>query len=60
MEKGRKLPAQWKVLLSIWILYAVWYTVKSNFPVDYKWGLPILFIWYLAAAGGLLCQKKKS
>lgn len=60
MEKGRKLPAQWKVLLSIWILYAVWYTVKSNFPVDYKLGLPILFIWYLAAAGGLLCQKKKS
>lgn len=35
-------------------LYTVWYAMRSNFPIDYKTALPILFIWYLASVSGLM------
>lgn len=52
-----QLSIPWRFLLFIWIIYTFWYTMRSNLPVDYKMALPILFIWYLASVGGLLCQK---
>lgn len=48
---------QWKFLFFTVALFTVWYTMRSNFPIDYKMALPILFCWYLASAGGLLCGK---
>lgn len=55
----RKSSGQ-KSILFILICYTIWYTVRSNFPIDYKRALPILFFWYLASVGGLLCQKAKN
>lgn len=57
LPERRKLPAQWKFLGLTAILYAVWYTMRSNFPIDYKMALPILFIWYLISVSGVLYQK---
>ena len=42
------------MLFYVLILYTVWYAARSNVPIDYKLTLPILFIWYLASAAGLL------
>lgn len=49
-----------KLLCFTVILYTLWYTMRSNLPIDYKLVLPVLFIWYLASIGGLLCQKEES
>ncbi len=57
---GEKISVQWKILFFVVILYTLWYTMRSNLPVDYKLVLPILFIWYLASVGGLLCQKPEN
>lgn len=57
---GEKISVQWKILFFVVILYTLWYTMRSNFPIDYKLVLPILFIWYLASVGGLLCQKPEN
>lgn len=54
----RKSSGQ-KCILFILVCYAAWYTARSNFPIDYKRALPILFLWYLASAGGLLCQREE-
>lgn len=56
-EKG--IPTEWKFALFTLLLYAFWYTMRSNIPVDYKFGLPILFFWYLASVSGLLCGEMK-
>lgn len=52
-KDSKKYSVPWKFLLFIWILYTVWYTVRSNLPIDYKMALQILFIWYLASVAGL-------
>lgn len=52
--------APWKLLFFVVILYTLWYTMRSNLPIDYKLVLPILFVWYLASVGGLLCQKPEN
>ncbi len=57
---GEKFSVQWKILFFVVILYTLWYTMRSNLPIDYKLVLPILFIWYLASVGGLLCQKPEN
>lgn len=57
---GEKISVQWKILFFVVILYTLWYTMRSNLPIDYKLVLPILFIWYLASVGGLLCQKPEN
>lgn len=41
------------------LLYTIWYAMRSNFPIDYKTALPILFIWYLASVGGLMEEGAK-
>ena len=51
---------QWKLLCFTLFLYTLWYTMWSNLPIDYKLVLPILFVWYLASVGGLLCQKPEN
>ena len=57
---GREKPAKWKLLCFMLVVYTLWYTMRSNLPIDYKLVLPILFIWYLASVGGLLCQKPEN
>lgn len=57
---GRENPIRWKLLCFTLLLYTLWYTMRSNLPIDYKLVLPILFIWYLASVGGLLCQKPEN
>lgn len=59
-DGGGGNAAPWKLLCFAVILYALWYTMRSNLPIDYKMVLPILFIWYLASVGGLLCQKPEN
>lgn len=54
----RKKAADRRLIWFILVLYSVWCTMRSNFPIDYKWALPILFIWYLTAAGGLLEEER--
>lgn len=55
----RKTSGQ-KSIVFILAGYMIWYTARSNFPIDYKQALPILFFWYLASVGGLLCQKAEN
>ena len=50
----RQRPAGGNYILFTVLLYTVWYTVRSNFPIDYKMALPILFIWYLLSVAGLM------
>lgn len=57
LVRRRKLSAQGRFLLMTGIFHGIWYTVRSNFPVDYKMALPILFVWYLASVSGILCLK---
>ncbi len=54
---NNRISTEGKLLLSIGGIHIVWYTMRSNLPVDYKQVLPLLFLWYLAAAGGLICGK---
>lgn len=49
----RRTAAQNYMLFTL-ALYTIWYAMRSNFPVDHKAALPILFIWYLASVGGLM------
>lgn len=49
----RKIDRSGQYMLFLFVLYAVWYTMASNVPVDYKQALPILFAWHLAAVWGL-------
>ena len=51
---------QQNFLIFTWAVYSIWYAVRSNFPVDYKTALPILFLWYLAAVSGTLYDKPKT
>lgn len=51
---------QWKFLVFTWAVYSIWYAMRSNFPVDYKMALPILFLWYLAAVSGVLHGKSET
>lgn len=53
----RKLSVPWKILFMTAAFHAVWHTVRSNFPIDYKMALPILFIWYLTSVSGVLYQE---
>ena len=55
-ENGGRLPVQWKFAFYTLILYTIWYTLRSNLPIDYKLALPVLFVWYLMSVGGLLCR----
>lgn len=57
LVRRRSLSAQWKFLFMTGIFHTIWYTVRSNFPVDYKMALPIVFVWYLASVSGVLCLK---
>lgn len=57
VENGEISNRQWKLLVFALLLYTLWYTIRSNLPIDYKQAMPILFFWYLASIGGLLCQK---
>lgn len=57
-KRDRKISAEWRFMLFIVILYALWYTLRSNIPIDYKVALPILFIWYLASASGVMANDK--
>lgn len=59
-DGGRGNAVPWKLLCFAVILYTLWYTMRSNLPIDYKLVLPILFVWYLASVGGLLCQKPEN
>lgn len=59
-KNGKGLPVQWRLLLYVMLLYTLWYTMRSNLPIDYKLVLPILFVWYLASVGGLLCQRAEN
>lgn len=59
-DGGEGNVALWKLLCFVVILYTLWYTMRSNLPIDYKLVLPILFVWYLASVGGLLCQKPEN
>ena len=52
--EGKEASVRKKMLFYVLILYTVWYAARSNVPIDYKLTLPILFIWYLASAAGLL------
>lgn len=54
LQRRNKVSAEWKLLLFSGIFYAAWYALKSNIPMDHKLVLPVLFIWYLAAAMGLI------
>ena len=60
LSQKKNQISQWGPLLFVGILYTLWYTMKSNLPIDYKQVLPILFLWYLASVGGLLCQKPEN
>lgn len=55
----RKRTAGQNYILFTLVLYTFWYTMRSNFPIDYKMALPILFIWYLASVGGLMEEGRK-
>lgn len=59
-DSGRGNLIRWKMLCFTLLLYTLWYTMRSNLPIDYKLVLPILFIWYLASVGGLLCRKPEN
>ena len=52
--------SQWKLLLYVGFLYALWYTMKSNLPIDYKQVLPVMFIWYLASVWGIAMRRPES
>lgn len=52
--------SQWKLLLYMGFLYTLWYTMKSNLPIDYKQVLPILFIWYRASVWGIAMKRPVS
>ena len=52
--------SQWKLLLYMGFLYTLWYTMKSNLPIDYKQVLPILFIWYLVSVWGIAMKRPVS
>lgn len=56
---GRIRPEA-KLLLFITFFYTIWYTMRSNIPVDYKLVPQVVLCWYLAAAGGLACRKAES
>lgn len=49
--------SQWRLLLYMGFLYTLWYTMKSNLPIDYKQVLPILLIWYLASVWGIVMKR---
>lgn len=59
-EWRRRESSAQKYILFMLFFFTVWYTVRSNFPIDYKRALPILFFWYFASAGGLLCQRAEN
>ncbi len=48
-----------KLLLFTAFWYVFWYTMRSNAPIDYRLVLPVIFIWYLAAVGGLYDEEEK-
>lgn len=54
----RRTAGQNYILFTL-VLYTFWYTARSNFPIDYKMALPILFIWYLASVAGLVEEETK-
>lgn len=54
-----KVSGEVKALAGTVIMYALWYTLRSNKPVDYKLVLPIVFIWYLLAVWGAMKKDKQ-
>ena len=54
-----KMSSEVKILVGTAVIYALWYTLRSNKPIDYKLGLPIIFIWYLLAVWGLMKQEEE-
>lgn len=48
-EKGKRDPG-YILLAGNLLIYAFWYTMRSNSPVDYKAVLPVILIWYLLSA----------
>lgn len=55
-HSGRKHGLMFAILTVI--VYAVWYTMRSNMPTDYKLVLPVILLWYLAAVSGLLLTEE--
>lgn len=54
----RRTAGQNYVLFTL-VFYTFWHAARSNFPIDYKMALPILFIWYLASVAGLVEEETK-
>jgi len=54
-----KMSSEVKALAGTAVIYALWYTLRSNKPIDYKLVLPIIFIWYLLAVWGLMKQDEE-
>lgn len=54
-----KMSSEVKMLVGTAVIYALWYTLRSNKPIDYKLVLPIIFIWYLLAVWGLMRQEEE-
>jgi len=53
-----KMSSEMKALIGVVLGYALWYTMRSNKPIDYKVVLPIIFIWYLLAVWGIWKQEE--
>lgn len=53
-----KMSSEVKTLVGTAVIYALWYTLRSNKPIDYKLVLPIILIWYLLTAWGLMKQEE--
>ena len=54
-----KMSSEVKALVGTAVIYALWYTLRSNKPIDYKLVLPVIFIWYLLAVWGLMKQEEE-
>lgn len=56
-KRRRGVSPGGKLLICTAVLYTLWYTMKSNLPVDYKQVLPVLLVWYLAAGWGITMER---
>ena len=54
-----KMSSEVKTFVGTAVIYALWYTLRSNKPIDYKLVLPIIVIWYLLAVWGLMKQEEE-
>lgn len=48
-----------RFVLATIFFQTIWLTMSSNYPIDYKLALPIIFCWYLASVSCVLMEKEK-